>query len=101
MTVQQALKHDFDEAEFHRFLEGRPEEERWQLIDGEPFMMASPTLVHQRIAANLARRLNGGLDVHRPDLFAMHEVGISTPDWPSHRETMSMLLKELHTAELV
>ncbi|EHY90516.1 hypothetical protein ACQPZU_04390 [Saccharomonospora azurea] len=32
---------------------------------------------------------------------AMHEVGISTPDWPSHRETMSMLLKELHTAELV
>lgn len=77
MTIQKALKHDFDEAEFHRFLEGRPEEERWQLIDGEPIMMAPPTLVHQRIAANLARKLNDALDVHRPDLFAMHEVGIS------------------------
>ena len=80
MTIQKALKHDFDEAAFHRFLEGRPAEERWQLIDGEPFMMASPTLVHQRIAMNLALKLNEALNLHRPDLFAVHEVGVKLKD---------------------
>jgi Uma2 family endonuclease len=55
----------------------RPREERWQLIDGEPFLMMSPpTLVHQRIALNLAAALNNAIETARPDLFALVEVGL-------------------------
>lgn len=32
---------------------------------------------------------------------AMHEVGIGTPDWPTHDEVLSMLLKDFRTEELV
>jgi hypothetical protein len=32
---------------FRDFLEGRPDEERWELIDGVPVMMAPATLDHQ------------------------------------------------------
>jgi Uma2 family endonuclease len=55
----------------------RPREERWQLIDGEPcLMMSPPTLVHQRIALNLARALNNAVETTRPDLFALVEIGL-------------------------
>ena len=36
--------------QFHAFRDSRPEEEKWELIDGVPMMMPPPTLVHQRIA---------------------------------------------------
>jgi Uma2 family endonuclease len=49
-------------ALFRGFLEGRPEEERWELIDGLPVMMAPPTKAHQRIASNLERLLNDALE---------------------------------------
>ena len=45
----------FSVEEFFALMESRPEEERWQLIDGVAMMMPPPTLVHQRIASNLAR----------------------------------------------
>ena len=44
--------------QFHAFRDTRPEEEKWELIDGVPMMMPPPTLVHQRIASNLDRLLN-------------------------------------------
>ena len=31
-----------DEARFLRFLEARGEDERWELIDGEPIQMTHP-----------------------------------------------------------
>jgi Uma2 family endonuclease len=55
---------------FRGFLEGRPDEERWELIDGVPIMMAPPTLAHQRIAGNLQRLLNEALDSFAPNLAA-------------------------------
>jgi len=48
---------------FRRFVEGRPEEERWELIDGVAVMMAPPTLAHQIIAGNLQRLLNDALEI--------------------------------------
>lgn len=32
---------------------------------------------------------------------AVHEVGIGTPDWPTHDEALSMVLKDLRTTEKV
>ena len=62
--------------QFHAFRDSRPEEEKWELIDGVPMMMPPPTLVHQRIAANLDRLLNSRLELAKPEWRADREVGI-------------------------
>jgi Uma2 family endonuclease len=46
---------------FRAWAETRPDEERWELIDGVPMMMTPPTKAHQRIASNLERLLNDAL----------------------------------------
>jgi Uma2 family endonuclease len=70
----------FSVEEYFALIESRPQEERWQLIDGVAMMMPPPTLVHQRIASNLARLLNDKFDAERPDLFAFQEVGLIVPE---------------------
>ena len=51
--------------EFYGFTDTRPDEEKWELIDGEPILNASPSPTHQWIISNLvfaltqrARQLN-------------------------------------------
>jgi Uma2 family endonuclease len=39
--------------DFYAFTDTRPDEEKWELIDGEPILNASPTPLHQRIVKNL------------------------------------------------
>lgn len=39
--------------EFYAFTDTRPDEEKWELIDGEPVLNASPSPAHQWIIANL------------------------------------------------
>ena len=70
----------FSVEEFLALTETRPQEERWQLIDGVAMMMPPPTLVHQRIASNLARALNDRLEMVRPELYAFQEVGLIVPE---------------------
>jgi Uma2 family endonuclease len=43
--------------EFYAFTDTRPDEEKWELIDGEPILNASPSPVHQWIVANLTLAL--------------------------------------------
>ena len=62
--------------QFHAFRDERPKEEKWELIDGVPMMMPPPTLVHQRIAANLDRMLNAHLEKAKPDWRADREIGV-------------------------
>jgi Uma2 family endonuclease len=45
-------------AEYRRWVEPRPDEERWELLDGEPVLMAPPSARHQRIVTNLLTRLD-------------------------------------------
>ncbi|WP_187972371.1 Uma2 family endonuclease [Aquibium microcysteis] len=72
--------------EFLAFIEDRPREERWQLIDGEAFVMMSPArLPHQRIGLNLILHMNDALRKHRPDLVAMHEVAVRVDAFPDFR----------------
>ena len=70
LTVQQ----------FHAFLDGRPESEKWELIDGEPMMMAPPTLVHQRICKNIARAVDVAIDAAARPWQCDREVGLLLPD---------------------
>ena len=39
--------------EFYAFTDTRPDEEKWELIDGEPLLNASPSPVHQGIVKNV------------------------------------------------
>ena len=64
-------------ALFRGFLEGRPEEERWELIDGLPVMMAPPTKAHQRIASNLERLLNDALESQGSEWAAYQAIGVN------------------------
>ena len=66
--------------QFHAFREERPKEEKWELIDGVPMMMPPPTLMHQRVAANLDRMLNAHLETVKPDWRADREVGVWLKD---------------------
>ena len=75
----------FTVEEYLAFITSRPEEERWQLIDGVAMMMPPPTRRHQRIASNLARLLNAHFEKVRPDLYAFQEVGLMVPDVASFR----------------
>src|SRR5258706_8812876 len=40
-------------AEFYAFTDTRPDEEKWELIEGEPILNAAPSRLHQRIVKNL------------------------------------------------
>jgi Uma2 family endonuclease len=62
---------------FRGFLEGRPEEERWELIDGVPVMMAPATKAHQRIASNLERLLNDALEARGSNFAAYQGIGVN------------------------
>ena len=39
--------------EFYAFTDTRPDDEKWELIDGKPVFNASPSPLHQRILKNL------------------------------------------------
>ena len=64
---------------FHAFRDSRPEEEKWELIDGVPMMMPPPTLVHQRVSRNLEALLNERLQHVKPEWQADREIGLLVP----------------------
>ena len=79
MTVNisaQTLSGTMDVDEFMAFLETRPREEHWELVEGVAVMMAPATYAHQRIAYNLCNLLNGAFCMGRFDLFAYFDVAI-------------------------
>lgn len=39
--------------EFYAFTDSRPDEEKWELIDGEPILNAAPSQMHQLIIRNV------------------------------------------------
>jgi Uma2 family endonuclease len=62
---------------FRSFVEGRPDEEHWELINGVAMLMAPPTLAHQRIASNLERLLLDALESHAPTKTAFQAIGVN------------------------
>ena len=43
--------------EFYAFTDARPDEEKWELIDGEPVLNAAPGNRHQLILGNIVAAL--------------------------------------------
>lgn len=79
VPIQQRDPHLWTADQFLDFTLTRPDEERWQLIDGLPMMMTSPTFRHQRIGKNLIVLLDRALETTRPDLAAYYELGLRIP----------------------
>ena len=82
MTVNapaQPVSGNMDVDEFMAFLETRPDEEHWELIEGVAVMMAPPTFAHQRIVYNLCNLLNTAFAARRLGLFAYFDVGVRSP----------------------
>jgi len=68
-----------DVDEFMAFLETRPDEEHWDLIEGVAVMMAPPSYAHQRIAYNFCHLLNSAFAGQGLDLFAYFDAGVRNP----------------------
>jgi Uma2 family endonuclease len=82
MTVNapvRPLSPTMEVDEFVAFLETRPREEHWELIEGVAVMMAPPSYAHQRIAYNLCSLLNSAFAALNADLLAYQDVGIRVP----------------------
>ena len=86
MADSAQLEHRlFDAAAFRAFLETRPSEERWELIEGLPMQSAAPRIAHQRIASNFERHLNAALRRLRPAWRADREIGIEVSSRSTYR----------------
>ena len=75
----------FTVEDYHSFLETRPDDERWQLIDGVAVMMNPPTLVHQKIGRNLCSLLDDALEARHPQWASLQEVGLIVPGYDAFR----------------
>ena len=62
---------------FRRFYAGRPDEERWELINGAAIKLATSTLAHQRIASNLESCLEEALRDREPELTALQRFAVN------------------------
>jgi Uma2 family endonuclease len=66
--------------EYFAFTDTRPDNEKWELIDGEPILNASPSDFHQIILGNLAYLL-GMIRRQRPQAWlAMPGIGVRVSD---------------------
>ena len=66
--------------EYFAFTDTRPDSERWELIDGEPILNASPSGLHQRILWNLIVLL-GTIERQRPRSWeAIPGIGVRISD---------------------
>src|SRR5579862_5541711 len=74
-----AFSGNMEAGEFLKFLKTRPNEERWQLVEGVAVMMNPHTLVHQVIALNLRDLLKAAIERKGLDLTVVHESGVRVP----------------------
>src|SRR5579872_1340314 len=78
-TPTPPLSGTMEVDEFMAFLETRPDEEHWELIEGVAVMMAPASYAHQRIVRNFCELLNSLFVARRLDLFAYFDTGIRSP----------------------
>jgi Uma2 family endonuclease len=62
--------------EFYALTDTRPDEEKWELIEGEPILNAWPTRVHQRIALNIAAWLHRYASEHQVEWEVLPGLGV-------------------------
>jgi Uma2 family endonuclease len=85
-AATQAMSEPHDQMtirEFLAFTETRPDEERWELIEGVPALNASPVNVHQIIVLNISTRLMLHKERTRADWVPSLGIGTIVPASPN------------------
>lgn len=75
-------KHRMTIEEYLAFTADRPDEERWELIEGVPVLNASPTNYHQMICDNVMFELRAYAEARRPPWYALSGTGMRVPASP-------------------
>jgi len=75
----------YDVVAFRAFLEARPADERWELIEGIAVQSAAPRVAHHRIASKFERHLNAARRRLRPAWRVDREIGIEVFDTSCYR----------------
>jgi Uma2 family endonuclease len=78
-SVAQRLPGKLSRDAYLSFLQRRPEQEHWQLLDGLAIEMLRPSLVHQQIAMNVLLALGRALD-GRADLAIVPRICVTIPN---------------------
>jgi Uma2 family endonuclease len=68
--------------EFHDFVSGRPDDEKWELIDGEPILNATPVRFHQLLVLNIAAALEEAARARNASWTAIPGTSVIAPDDP-------------------
>jgi Uma2 family endonuclease len=66
--------------EYFAFTDTRPDNEKWELIDGEPLLNASPSRSHQKILVNLVYLLGSLERRERQSWEAIPGIGVRISD---------------------
>ncbi len=83
--------------EFLAFTDTRPDEERWELIEGEPVMSPSPIDDHQMIASNIVAYLIAHKRRTDASWYPMLGVGTRVPISPRSLPQPDVFVKETPT----
>jgi Uma2 family endonuclease len=67
--------------DFYAFTDTRPDEEKWELIEGEPILNAAPSMLHQRILKNVVVSLAAFERRHGAQWEVLPELGVRVSDW--------------------
>ncbi len=85
--------------QFLAFTESRPDEERWELIEGVPVMNPSPVRKHQRIAGNIDALLLAEKDRLGASWLPMLGVGTVVPASPNSLPRPDVYVQESGEAD--
>jgi Uma2 family endonuclease len=66
--------------DYFAFTDSRPDNEKWELIEGEPVLQASPSTRHQRIVTNVIYCLEAIRRERRPSWIAIPGIGVRVSD---------------------
>lgn len=94
MRSQLKLEEPLTIEEFIEFCEGRPDGERWELIEGIAVLNASPTDFHQMIVGNMLFQLLTHKQAKGCGWFAMIGIGTRVPISTNSLPQPDLLVKE-------
>ncbi|MFM9938520.1 MAG: Uma2 family endonuclease [Hyphomicrobiaceae bacterium] len=93
MPVQLAIEDQMTIEEFLAFTAERPDDERWELIEGQPVMNATPTDFHQIIATNILVTLDTLRRANRASWIPLIGVGTRVPISPRSLPQPDVMVK--------
>lgn len=98
MSEQVTILRGLTVEEFLAFTDLRPDHERWELIEGEPVLQASPTSAHQMIVTNLGGILRNIRIETKAYWIAYAGVGTRVPSSPGSLPTPDLMIVAANVA---